>query len=233
MLWPHLPRPRAVHRPSITTMRLADTPPSTTRSGPGDPAGGRRGEEQAGVGDVVGRARAGRAGRPASTARHAVRPVLRPARGGRSGPGATALTRMPCAPSSTAAARVWATTAAFGGAVVAVTRRRRQRLDRRHVDDRRAGTHDAGAGPRGPERRRQVAVDDVGELVIRHRRQVGHRLHAGVVDPDVEAAEALDGGGRNLVGDTSLRGGHLERRASGRRARRPAPPPRPAGADDG
>ena len=43
-------------------------PPSISSVSPGDPAGGVAGEEQGGVGDVLGLARAGAVGMPAATA---------------------------------------------------------------------------------------------------------------------------------------------------------------------
>ena len=110
-------------------------------------------------------------------------------------PGATAFTRMPCSPTSTASARVAATSPALRGAVDDAAAKRRVRLD--------GGDEDDAAPPARPERgdrelgadqgALEVDVDDAVEVLLAHVLEVDVEADGGVRDHDVETAETRDG----------------------------------------
>src|SRR5262249_55812828 len=162
--------------------------------GSGDPARGGGGEEETGVGHLLGSSQApeGRGRLPPS---HAVRPglldALPPDEAGRhrvdpDAEGPELLGR---------GARVGGG-GRLRGRVVAMAGQRARRLDRRDVHDRppAAGRHLAGRGLGAQVDAREVRSQDLVPLLGGHVEDAGQGVDAGVVDEHVQAAEIADRG---------------------------------------
>ena len=120
-------------------------------------------------------------------------------------PGAIALTRMPRAPSSSAATWVSMLTPAFARAV------RRERgaglpaVETRHQDDRPAGLEAGRSVLDDEERPGEVHVDDGAELLDGEVGDQPERADPGAVDHDVQAAVLVDDAGEQGRGPTPRR----------------------------
>ena len=142
-------------------------------------------------------------------------------------PGATALTRIPRAPYSTASARVEPLGRRLGRHVGRAARHREARLVGGDVDDRprRPRRQEAADGRRAADHgEREVHVDEVEQLARGRRVDRGVAEDRGVVDPARERRRGLGGVGRAL-------GDRLVARVAHHRGRalpcRPATPARP------